>query len=154
MKFLFAPDLQLASDDRSEGIHHAVGIWRASTYAYALDWVMTFGGQIHLLGKGCKTRTFRVPVTCSSFFSRLAAAKLTAVYFRAPRTGTSHSTSDWRCMPEMGTSRWVPCSPAPAKAMPCMWCRGESKFLLIAAAHTHRRCNLRLRKQFAGWKLF
>ena len=28
MKFLFAPDLQLASDDRSEGIHHAVGIWK------------------------------------------------------------------------------------------------------------------------------
>jgi len=28
VKFLFAPDLQLASDDRSEGIHHAVGIWK------------------------------------------------------------------------------------------------------------------------------
>ena len=28
MKLLLAPDLQLAADDRSDGIHHAVGIWK------------------------------------------------------------------------------------------------------------------------------
>ena len=36
------------------------------------------------LEKDPKQGLFECPVTCSSFFSRLAAAKLTAMYFRAP----------------------------------------------------------------------
>ena len=36
------------------------------------------------LGKDPKQGLFDCPVTRSSFFTRLAAAKLTAMYFRAP----------------------------------------------------------------------
>ena len=46
--------------------------------------VLSNGGQIHLFGKGSKARTVRVSSDISSFFSRLAAEKLTAMSFRAP----------------------------------------------------------------------
>ncbi len=46
--------------------------------------VLSDGDQIHLFGKDPKQRLLECPVTRSSFFSRLAAAKLTAMYFRVP----------------------------------------------------------------------
>ena len=81
--------------------------------------VLSDGGQIHLFGKGSKARTVRVSSDTLELFHTLGRGEADSYVFPSPVAGTSHSTSDWRCMPKVGTSRRFSRSPTPAEAQPC-----------------------------------
>ena len=82
--------------------------------------VLSDGGQIHLLGKGCKARTVRVSSDTLELFQSLGRGEADSYVFPSPRRrGTSHSTGDWRCLSKVGQGSRVPRPPTPAEAQPC-----------------------------------
>ena len=78
--------------------------------------MLSDGGQIHLLGKGAKVRTVRVSSDMLELFSRLGAAKLTAMYFRYPVETDISLDNRLEMYAASGKCGRVPCSPAPTKA--------------------------------------
>ena len=84
MKFLFAPDLQLASDDRSEGIHHAVGIWKGVDVRVCTGLGDDLWRSNPPTWQMVQNKDFSSASDMLELFSRLAAEKLTAMSFRAP----------------------------------------------------------------------
>ena len=98
--------------------------------------VLSDGGQIHLFGKGSKARTVRVSSDTLELFQALGRGEADSYVFPSPRwQGTSHSTSDWRCLPEVGTSRRFPRSPTPAEAQPCHTRCAEGRGRIHASSH-------------------
>ena len=98
--------------------------------------VLSDGGQIHLFGKGSKARTVRVSSDTLQLFHALGRGEADSYVFPSPRgQGTSHSTSDWRCLPKVGTSRRFPRSPTPAEAQPCHTRCAEGRGRIHASSH-------------------
>ena len=87
--------------------------------------------------KDPSARTVRVSPAHARPFSRLGrgeADRLSSSLVPGGM-GTSHSTSDWRCLPEVGTSRRVPRPPTPAEAQPCHTRCAEGRGRIHASSH-------------------
>ena len=74
------------------------------------------GGQIHLIGKGSKSRAVRISSDSLALFEQLGRGEASGfVLFKPQNRRAPHKASHRRCLPQMGQSRRVPRSPTPAE---------------------------------------